>query len=507
MDKKRIKINTSWLTVATILYLYLPILLFLFTWIRWYFAVIVSIMLIPAVIKMACDYRKEDKAELTIGAGTCVAVVALVLLFTYYMGYTGGAPQCADWNKHNAVLHDLTTRKWPVYYETRERSMLTYYIAQYLVPALLGKLSVSFSVTQWALYLWNSVGIFLILLHLFHAVGAVNWKKQLLTMTIFFFFGGMLPIAQQLLSIIFRISIGAQYDYFHFLNIEGYFLQYRSNLVSMRWVFPQCIVPWLAMLMLAEHREKIEHYAALLIPVLLFGILPTLGLVIFAVVYVCKILIEAKGNAKAWKRLFSPWNIMTLCGLGSVLLLYFSGNIFSDKPEEIGLKIVNYPGKSILIYFIFCMCMFGVYALCVVRRNYQDAMFWTAVASLTFIPFFHMGSWNDFCMGVSIPAMFYLMMVVLRFLLERTVDDKSQRIKGILATCLLIGAIYPAGELYQIMADDRIGEQQTMDMDFSMQSYADRARNDIGYDMQYNYYTYDIENNFFVQHLARKKRH
>ena len=181
--------------------------------------------------------------------------------------------------------------------------------------------------------------------------------------------------------------------------------------------------------------------------------------------------------------------------------------LFSDKPEEIGLKIVNYPGKSILIYFIFCMCMFGVYALCVVRRNYQDAMFWTAVASLTFIPFFHMGSWNDFCMGVSIPAMFYLMMVVLRFLLERTVDDKSQRIKGILATCLLIGAIYPAGELYQIMADDRIGEQQTMDMDFSMQSYADRARNDIGYDMQYNYYTYDIENNFFVQHLARKKRH
>ena len=151
------------------------------------------------------------------------------------------------------------------------------------------------------------------LLHLFHAVGAVNWKKQLLTMTIFFFFGGMLPIAQQLLSIIFRISIGAQYDYFHFLNIEGYFLQYRSNLVSMRWVFPQCIVPWLAMLMLAKHREKIEHYAALLIPVLLFGILPTLGLVIFAVVYVCKILIEAKGNAKAWKRIFSPWNNMTLC--------------------------------------------------------------------------------------------------------------------------------------------------------------------------------------------------
>lgn len=507
MDDTKLKVSGKWLNIITIIYLYLPVFLFVFTWVKWYVAAAVTALLLPAVIRMVRDYVKDSRQELRISTGTCCAVVILILVFSYYMGYTGGAPQNADWNKHNAILHDLTTRKWPVYYETRENSMLTYYIAQYLVPSLFGKLCGSFSVTQWTLYLWNAIGLLLVVLHLFRAVRAQDWKKQLGTLAVFFFFGGMLPIAQQILSVLFRISIGAQYDYFHFLNVNGYFLQYRSNLVSMRWVFPQCIVPWLVMLMLAEHRQKIEHYAALIIPVMLFGILPLIGLFVFAAVYACSLLISTKGNSKVWKRLFSPWNIMTLCSLGMVLLLYFGGNIFSDKPKEIGLQLVRYAGKNIWIYLVFCLFMYGIYALCIYRRNLHDVMFWTAVVSLTVIPLFHMGSWNDFCMGVSIPAMFFLMTALLRFLWERAEDVRTGMVKGALIVCLFIGAIYPLGELYQIIADDRIRERQAMDMDFSMQPYADRFRNDIGYDMQYNYYTYDIEDDIFVQYLARKKKH
>lgn len=507
MDNRKIKISEKWLIITTILYIYLPIFLFLYTWVKWYFAVASTVLLLPAVIRMVRDYGKEKQPKLTIDIGTCGIVVVLVLLFSYYMGYTGGAPQSADWNKHNAILHDLTTRKWPVYYETREHSMLTYYIAQYLVPSLCGKICASFTVTQWALYIWNAAGILLVLLQLFRFVKAQNWKKQLGTTAVFFFFGGLLPVAQQILSVLFRISIGAQYDYFHFLNVNGYFLQYRSNLVSMRWVFPQCIVPWIVMLLLAEHQEKMEHYAALIIPVMLFGILPMVGLFVFAAVYAGKLLIEEKGNRKIWKLIFSPWNVMTLCSLGAVLLLYFGGNVFSDKPKEIGFQFVHYAGKNIWIYLVFCLFMYGVYALCVYRRKRHDVMYWTAAASLTVIPFFHMGSWNDFCMGVSIPAMFFLMTAVLEFLWEHTEDVRTGMIKGALIVCLFIGALYPMGELYQIIAEDRIGERQAMDMDYSMQPYADRLRDDIGYDMQYNYYTYDIEDDIFVQYLARKKKH
>lgn len=59
MEKRKIRINEAWLTAVTILYFYLPIFLFLFTWVKWYFAVIVSALLIPAVARMVYDYRKD----------------------------------------------------------------------------------------------------------------------------------------------------------------------------------------------------------------------------------------------------------------------------------------------------------------------------------------------------------------------------------------------------------------------------------------------------------------
>lgn len=448
-----------------------------------------------------------ENQDTKIAIPVLAALVAVILVFCYYMGYTGGAPQSGDWNKHNAVLHDLTTRRWPVYYDVHERSMLTYYIAQYLVPSFAGKLCVSFVVTQYMQYVWNAAGIILIMLHLFRILKAGEWKKQLYALLVFIFYGGMLLIAQAILSIIFRQSIGQQYDCFHFLDINGYFLQYRSNLVCMRWVFAQCIVPWIIMLLLYEHRREIEHYAALLIPVMLFGTLSMLGLAAYAGVYACKELVRTRCGAAVWKKIFSPWNIMTLLSLGAVLFIYFSGNVFSDKPEQIGLSLVCYEGKAIWIYLIFCVCMYGVYAICVFRQNKRDTMYWITVVSLTVIPFFRMGSWNDFCMGVSIPAQFLLMVFVLKAVLNRAEDAKSAMMKGVLIACLWIGAIYPFGELYQTIKDDDPKVKQMADMDQSLQFYADRFRDDIGYDMQYNYYTYDLDKSIFVRYLARKDRY
>lgn len=498
-------IKTKRLITISIAYIYAPILLFLFSWVKWYIALPVSLMTMFSVYKMVRGYTEKESGEIEIALPVFVVLIAAVLIFCYYMGYTGGAPQSADWNKHNAMLHDLTTRRWPVYYDTHERSMLTYYIAQYLIPALLGKLCVSFTVTQYAQYIWNTVGVLLVVFNLLRIVHANGIKKQIHTLLVFFFYGGMLLIAQAVLSILFSQHIGWQYDSFHFLNIDECYLQYRSNLVSLRWVFQQCIVPWIVVLLLYENRRNIEHYAALLIPIALYGALPMLGLLVFAAGYVVKELFAEKWSQTVWKKIFSPYNIMTLLSLGVVLFCYFSGNILSKKPKEIGLHLMDFSNKKIWIYLIFCLCMYGIYAACIWRHYRRNTMFWIAVGSLSVIPFFRMGAWNDFCMGVSIPAQFLMMVFVLKFLFDHTEDLKSAAAKGILVVCLCIGAIYPAGELYQVIAADRWKEQQTADDDQSMQPYADRFRGDIGYDMQYNYYTYDVDKSVFINYFARKK--
>ncbi len=75
--------------------------------------------------------------------------------------------QAGDWAKHNAILYDLVNRRWPVLYtNVKEHSMLTYYIGQYMVAALVGKVTHSTRIAEIVLYIWNMIGLVLVLFNL-----------------------------------------------------------------------------------------------------------------------------------------------------------------------------------------------------------------------------------------------------------------------------------------------------------------------------------------------------
>ena len=111
-------------------------------------------------------------------------MLGLALLYFICIGYFAGygrfVDQAADWDKHNAVLSDLVSRPWPVYYGNGgEHSMLTYYIAQYIVPGVIGKAFDSFRAAELSLYAWNVAGIFLVFLHLVSFLKAKRLVSQL----------------------------------------------------------------------------------------------------------------------------------------------------------------------------------------------------------------------------------------------------------------------------------------------------------------------------------------
>lgn len=71
----------------------------------------------------------------------------------------GLSPQSADWSKHNAVLRDLIEKEWPVLYHNEdESSLLTYYLGQYLVPALSGKV-ICFLCGFFPLQVWRAISV------------------------------------------------------------------------------------------------------------------------------------------------------------------------------------------------------------------------------------------------------------------------------------------------------------------------------------------------------------
>lgn len=509
MWNKKISINRDTLLYITLLYLYLPVVIFFYTWLKVWIAIPMMIICVWILYRFSVhlyQMNEEEKLpQIKIHIGLVAASLLLMLLWGYYMGWSGGAPQAADWSKHNAVLRDLINYEWPVYYHAAEPAMLTYYIGQYIIPAFAGKLCGSFEAAQIVMYVWNCLGIVIIVYWLFLVTGAATFKKQLLAVCIFMFFGGLLPVAQIILTQWKGYPIGSQFDIVHFLNIDEYLLQYRNNLTNMRWTFPQCSAAWICILLFMHYHKCKIYYAAILFPGMLFGTMAFLGLVLIAAADVIVDFILSKSKKSMLRELFSIENLLMILLPGGILLAYLSGNVFSEKPAEIGLSFVHYSGKNILVYLVFCICSFGVYAACIFKAYRKQPLFIIILILLCVFPFMKMGVWNDLCMNISTPAFFVLMIYVLKYIFEHAAKWNEKFTMGILAASLFIGALYPIMELYGCIRDNEWGIKQMQDVDYSLAQYADRDQEEIALDQKYNYYTYDPQEHFFIKYLARRR--
>ena len=268
------------------------------------------------------------------------------------------------------------------------------------------------------------------------------------------------------------------------MNPETVRIQYTSNWSLLKWVPGQAVVPWLATVLLLLRPHKTQNYVLIGLPVVLCDIV--------------------QGGWQRAKKAFSASNIL-LAAAGCVQVFYFWGNISGSKPEYLGFHWLDY-GKKPEFYFIFCFFMFGFYALLLFKENRKNYLYWITIAALSVYPRFSMGLYNDFTMRTSIPALFVLMILILRFLGLQEERDKSLTIrKTLLVAGLVIGAFYPFLNLRESITKNEIGEIYRTDGYGTLEQLADPSNEDIQDDWKYNYYTYDLENDFFYKYLARRK--
>lgn len=100
---------------------------------------------------------------------------------------------------------------------------------------------------------------------------------------------------------------------------------------------------------------------------------------------------------------------------------------------------------------LFLMLEVGLY-LCLVYRDVEDkSLFNVIVVSLLVIPFIRLGYSNDFCMRVSIPALFILMLWCIGALGEKRMNIRII----LLLVCLLIGSATPIHEIRRALINSR----------------------------------------------------
>lgn len=117
-----------------------------------------------------------------------------------------------------------------------------------------------------------------------------------------------------------------------------------------------------------------------------------------------------------------------------------------------------------------------------------------------------MGKYNDFAMRTSIPALFTMLILNIRFIFYDTEGKERDSFlvrKTLLSAGLVIGMIYPMLNLREAVGSYEAGKLGRLDVYGSLEQFSSPMDPEIEDDLKYNYYTYDLENDIFYRYLGR----
>jgi hypothetical protein len=451
MHSSDLTISTAWVKRLSYLYLLIPFLVFCLGFIRLYYALPITLILLWLVVKNWKNGIKEDQG-FSLSRRSLIFTILAVSLWVGLSGIGGFSFQNTDFHTRNAIFRDLINYDWPVKYYTNPSDPmiaygLTYYIGFWLPAALVGKL-VGWHPANIALYLWTVTGILLALLILFSS----KKSRPIYFVLLLVFFSGMdgLGVLLKELASPGNVSPALWPPILHLEWWSGF--QYSSFTTQLFWVFNQSVPTWLCMALLwaVNDRRSMLFIWSLCA---FFAPLPAIGMFPYVVLKIPQTLVNAENTrdnssnndrgsiiARSWQDIRSLLTFENLLGGGIVLLttfVYFSANSRSAvEPTP------SFSGPRWFFYALFVI-LEGLLLWSVFRKSNKTNLNWYLAGMLILlIPLIRIGSAQDFCMRASIPTLFMLMV----WSAEMLGTPKSQA-RIVLIIMLSIGAITP---LYEI---------------------------------------------------------
>ena len=439
---KRLLSLRSLVTQAYI-WLALPLLIWIFGWLRWYCAVPLAAILILAVGRIlkgegdGSGFVSEHFSPVTMDRKFWM-IALVVLLYVIYCGMGGFFYQIpADNFYRNAIFYDLVRRPWPVEYPPLadgEPRMLCYYLGFWLPAALGAKLCGGYIMPGDALQvIYAAWGLFIALCFISsYCGGRMRW----ILLIVFLFFGGWDIVT----SLIFApaderdtlnkfLTVGLDQDASTYYDIA-------NTSIFTAYIYNQGIPSLVGCLLILFQRRRPE---LLLLPFALlffFAPLPCVGVAVVMVPWMLR----------NWRKSLSWLNAAAL-PLLAVTALYFMANNNANRPlnhlaDGLWPEILGHGlawltlGVGIWLPFIWKS----------VRRNW---MFWTWVAVGYLAPLYGMGQDVDFGLRVSIPLSIYMMLLVADA--AASIRRWNSARGWALGCTLAIGSCAPLGVYYYVV--------------------------------------------------------
>ncbi|MEZ0538645.1 hypothetical protein [Fibrella arboris] len=507
------------LDYSVLIYLSIPVALFLIGWLKPMYGLPFTGMLIAGIYFYMQKVPVGDLTNQQISYWQLFLVIVLSFAWVYLSGAGGFSNQDWDYHYKNAFLRDLAQYKWPVFFDfpndfdikflAGHKTAFNYYFTYWLPAGLIGKWFGQ-SAANTALLLWNYIGVLLVFFQL-HKL--FNFNYILFISSLFALWSGMDFLGKLLIQ---------QHIVGYNEPIEMYyFFSYTSFTFDLFDVFNQTIPGWLVTLWAIQYRKIIPVFPlALLIP---FAPFPFMGLTLYISLVLAFDVATKLRETNFSSTLLYLWERTEKVSLAASMIAIVLPFIAMYKARTADLYsqffVVRFIGQSvsasvtILVNYLLTFTLeAGIFFLlirwlspAVYRLN--KPTFWVSFGLLLFIPVWEVGVWRDFASRASIPILTILAVFSLQAVINAFVEKRNQLAIWAFAVVVLISWIGPFILLSKAptfgqparLADD-IGSLRRPKVS------AETDKNGVLSSLPY-YYTLEPQHRFFYRILAKPQPH
>ena len=484
----------------TIIYLIIPMVIFLIGWLNPLVALVSCTVLLIVVFQV---FKGLLNRKLEIKKSQLIFMFLIAVVWCILAGIGGLYYQSTDWHMRNAIFRDLVNFSYPVIYDNG--AALVYYMGFFLPGAIVGKLVLFLHASpEWAYkigclfsLLYSSVGIGLLFLHLMLLTNAKK-KQYFLIILLFILFSG--------LDILFGSS-----NYFGCWHIEWHkpFFQLSSNTTLLFWVYNQAIAPWLLTALFLRRPYNISNYGFLGTLGLFYAPMPFIGLFIYLIsmaIFMFLKRLNKRYFIRFLKNLFNIKNILSIFVLLPIFYLYYSSNLTASSR--------HYSIANPLIIWFNVLVEVGIFLFIIYKNNRKNPIYYVTVFILFFCTLFKLKGNADFCMRTTIPVTFVLFVLVVKYLLF----SNNKVCKVILSIALLLGMVTPIFEfsrgifvsyifnLEKVVKDDIFTLNNKIRKDCKRQVLTTTDALAINFGNYKNYGAVDLDKHIFFKYLAKRPR-
>ena len=433
-ETRSIEIPYPWLFTSVVLFLTVPLFMFFLGYLRLVVAIPLSLIFAGMVFYSVSDClnnpdgRKISLSEnnLKIPLKYLIGFAVTALLVSFVSGAGEYIYTLQDHAYRRAILRDLINYDWPVIYDYKTQTnpevievfgiasgtrAFSYYFIYWMPAALIGKIF-GFEAGNFALFLWNALGIFLCFL----ATSAVIKKATAAVPFMFVFFSGL----DVLPNLVYLFTGYNGWRWF-----EGWVpaMSYISNFRELASVFNQMVPCFLivALMLLAHNTRSTGLTAGILFaysPWAVFGIIPMVVAFVFGKKQ------RADKISKTLLNTFSPVNIASAVLLLVVFGSYYMSNSGAVSVRNFAWECFQNPALFVPALILFLAIEVLPFVLMLYKHEKGNEIFWAAIGTLALIPFYQITDMNDFNMRGSMPALFYFCILMSGFVAE-VMDKKN----------------------------------------------------------------------------------